>query len=63
MKNPNGVSCNVCDKSTDKFVWSERMNKFVECSVCKQSKRRKTSISDKQKAHFADETSAPVKPG
>ena len=30
------INSNMCDKSTDKFVWNKRMNKFVECSVCKQ---------------------------
>ena len=32
MKNPNReINCSMCDKSTDKFVWNKKMNKFVEC--------------------------------
>ena len=60
MKKSNGkINCNVCDKSTDKFGWSKRENKFVECSVCKQRWSKKShQHSDKQQAHCTDETSA-----
>ena len=34
---PSGkITCSICKKSTDKFVWSNKNKRYIECSTCKQ---------------------------
>ena len=36
-KKPNGkITCNMCGRSTEKFLWSSKNKKYIECSSYKQ---------------------------
>ena len=36
-KKPNGkITCNMCGRSTEKFLWSSKNKKCIECSSYKQ---------------------------
>ena len=56
---PSGkITCSMCSKSTDKFIWSSKNKKYIECSACKQcwiKSRKKVFQSDNK---CADETNA-----
>ena len=36
QKTSGKITCSICNKSTDKFVWSNKNKRYIECSVCKQ---------------------------
>ena len=56
---PSGkITCSMCKKSTDKFVWSNKNKRYIECSTCKQcwiKSRRKVYQSHQ---NYADESNA-----
>ena len=53
-KRPEGkISCSKCHVNTDKFIWSPRKNKYVECTVCRscwRKSRNKLSNNNKSEA-------------
>ena len=56
---PSGkITCSICNKSTDKFVWSNKNKRYIECSACKQCwiKSRKKVYQSHQ--NYADESNA-----
>ena len=48
---PEKISCKDCDKMTDKFIWSKRSGKMVECTQCISCWRR-CSRRGKQQTPF-----------
>lgn len=62
MQKPSGkIVCSSCHEQTDKYVWSRRKNKFIECSTCMQCWRKlkkKPSTGGSQPTKLADEASA-----
>ena len=58
-KRPSGkITCNICSKTSTKFIWSRKNNKYIECSTCKQcwiKSRKKVYHGDN---NCADETNA-----
>ena len=56
---PNGkITCSICNKSTDKFVWNSKNMRYIECSACKQCwiKSRKKFYQNHNK--YVDESNA-----
>ena len=58
QKPSSKITCSICDKSTDKFVWSNKNKRYIECSACKQCwiKSRKKVYQSHQ--NYADESNA-----
>ena len=56
---PSGIiTCNICSKSTKKFVWSSKNKKYIECSACKQWRIKSRKKVDQSDNKYADETNA-----
>ena len=51
----------ICHEEIDKFVWSRRKNKYIECSLCircwRTSNKKKPTSTNSQ-GNKSDETSA-----
>ena len=52
------ITCGICNKSTDKFVWSSKSMNYIECYACKQCwiKSRKKAYQSHNK--YVDELNA-----